>query len=93
MKYEKTGQFTMRQIELAAKISQYISALRRSGCDVIAKQDCLQVYKSKEIEHSHLINPGKQYSYDHPIPYLNAGRINDSGADDTEYFIDDYLTD
>ena len=81
----------MRQIELAEKISQCISALRKSGCDVIAKQDCLQVYKSKELEYSHLTNPCKKYSYEHPIPYLNAGRINDSGADDAEYFIDDYI--
>lgn len=91
--YDETGQFTDKQIKLAKEIALRIKQLRRSGCDVIAKQDCLQVYLTKEIQHSHLLNLGEGYSHSHPIPYLEAGCINDSGADDQEYFIDSYLMD
>lgn len=89
--YEETGQFTDMQKKLCKEISERLAKLRKSGCSVIAKSDCLQVYKSKEIEYSNLLNFGKNYSYDYPIPYLCAGYINDSGADDQEYFIDECL--
>ena len=91
--YDETGQFTDKQIKLAKEIALRIKQLRKSGCNVIAKQDCLQVYLTKEIQYSHLLNLGEQYSHSHPIPYLDAGCINDAGADDQEYFIDSYLMD
>lgn len=70
--YNETGQFTDKQIKLAKEIALKIKQLRRSGCDVIAKQDCLQVYLTKELQYSHLLNLREEYSYSHPIPYLKA---------------------
>jgi len=89
--YEKTGRFTENQEKLAKEIAERIKKLRASGCSVIAKQDRLCVYKNNEIQYSHLVNCGKAYDNAYPIPYLDAGYINDSGADDDEYFITECL--
>ena len=89
--YDDTGLFSLEQEKLCNDIARLIKKLRKSGCSVIAKQDCLQVYLTKEINYSQLLNPGESYSRNHPIPYLDAGQINDSGADDAEYFIDEYI--
>ena len=91
IRYSETGRFTENQIKLCKEISDRLRRLRKSGCSVIAKQDRLSVFKSDEIQFSNLINPFKSYSNDYPIPHLNAGYINDSGADDTEFFIDEVL--
>lgn len=93
LNYYNTGNFTKKQEKLCQEIAERIKELQKSGCDVIAKQDSLQVYKTREIEWSYLLNPGMPYSYDNPIPYLSAGRLNDSGADDAEYFVDDAFED
>lgn len=89
--YDETGDFTSTQQRLCNEISDRIKKLKKNGCSVIAKQDRLCVYLSKEIQYSNLLNLGKSYSHDHPIPNLDAGSINDSGADDEKYFIDDCL--
>lgn len=89
--YENTGNFTKKQIKLCEEISEKIKELRKSGCSVIAKGDNLEVFLSKELKYSNLVNYGKSYSNEYPIPYLDAGDINDSGADDTEFFIDECL--
>ena len=91
IRYSETGRFTKKQIELCKEISDRINRLRKSGCSVIAKQDRLSVFKSDELQFSNLINLSKPYSNNYPIPYLNAGYINDSGADDAEFFIDEAL--
>jgi len=89
--YENTGNFTKKQKRLCEEISEKIKELRKSGCSVIAKADSLEVYLSKEVQYSNLVNHGKSYSNEYPIPHLDAGYINDSGADDTEFFIDECL--
>lgn len=89
--YSETGSFTKQQETLCKEISERIAKLRKSGCSVIAKTTSLEVYKTNELRYSNSLNYGKSYSYEYPIPYLNAGCINDSGADDTEYFIDEAL--
>ena len=81
--YENTGNFTKKQRKLCEEISEKIKELRKSGCSVIAKGDSLEAYLSKELKFSNIVNQGKSYSDEHPILYLNAGYINDSGADDT----------
>lgn len=91
LNYEETGIFTKNQERLCEEIRVRIDKIRKSGCSVIAKQDCLMVFKDDEIQYSNLLNPGKSYSNNHPIAYLIAGYINDSGADDEEFFIDDAL--
>ena len=47
--YDETGDFTSTQQRLCNEISDRIKKLRKSGCSVIAKQDRLCVYLSKEI--------------------------------------------
>ena len=89
--YDETGQFTANQKKLCKEIAKRIAKLRKSGCSIIAKGDSLEVFKSNELQYSNLVNYGKSYSNEHPIPYLDAGRINDSGADDAEFFIDEVL--
>lgn len=91
--FEETGKFTKNQEKLCSEIAERIRKLRKSGCTVIAKQDTLCVYLNKEIKYSNLLNLGKSYSNRRPIPWLDAGSINDSGADDTEFFIDECLDD
>lgn len=89
--YEKTGQFTKTQEKLCEEIAERLTKLRKSGCSIIAKGDSLEVFKSNELQYSNLVNYGKSYDNHYPIPYLDAGYINDSGADDTEYFINECL--
>lgn len=91
LKYSKTGKFTKKQEELCKEIAERLDKLRKSGCSIIAKQDRLNVYKSNEICYSNLINPGHEYNNDYPIPYLDAGYINDAGADDMEFFVPEFL--
>ena len=90
-KYSETGNFTNRQRKLCEDISKKIEQLQKSGCSVIAKQNRLEVYLSKEIQYSNIINPGEPYNNSNVIPLLTAGWIDDSGADDTECFIDSVL--
>lgn len=89
--YENTGKFTKKQIKLCEEISEKLKELRKSGCSVLGKGDRLEVYLSKELRYSNLVNYGKSYTNEYPIPHLDAGDINDSGADDTEFFIDECL--
>ena len=91
IKYSETGRFTENQKRLCKEISDRLKKLQASGCTIIAKQDTLNVYKSEEIRYSNLVNPRYEYSNDYPIPYLKAGHINDAGADDTEFFVVDFL--
>lgn len=91
IKYSETGKFTEKQIKLCKEIAGRIKKLRKSGCDVIAKQDRLEVFKSNEICYSHMVNLDCKYSNEYPIPSLHAGYINDSSADDQEFFIVDIL--
>lgn len=91
IKYSETGKFTENQRKLCKEIAERLKKLRKSGCSIIAKQNYLEVFKSNEICYSNLINPGHEYNNDYPIPYLEAGYINDSGADDEEFFVTDFL--
>ncbi len=50
------------------------------------------VYKTKDIEHTQPLPLSIGSDYDHALRYLHAGRINDSGADDSEYFEQGYIT-
>lgn len=92
MKYSKTGQFTATQEKLCKEIAVRISKLRKSGCCVFGKGDKLCVYKAKDIEHAQPLHLSTGSDYNHVIKYLVAGRINDSGADDNEYFEQGYIT-
>lgn len=91
LKYSETGKFTKKQEKLCKEIAERLDKLRKSGCSIIAKQNTLNVYKSNEICYSNLINPGHEYNNDYLIPYLDAGYINDAGADDTEFFVPEFL--
>lgn len=92
MKYSETGQFTANQEKLCKEIAVRISKLRKSGCCVFGKGDKLCVYKTKDIEHAQPLHLSTGSDYNHVIKYLVAGRINDSGADDNEYFEQGYIT-
>lgn len=92
MKYSETGQFTVNQEKLCKEIAVRISKLRKSGCCVFGKGDKLCVYKTKDIEHAQPLHLSTGSDYNHVIKYLVAGRINDSGADDNEYFEQGYIT-
>ena len=89
MKYSETGNFTTGQIKLAKNIAKNIKKLRDSGCVVLGKQDTLYAYLKDDYEHreeSCFIADG------YAIPNLDCGRIDDSGADDSEYFERGYIT-
>lgn len=91
MKYSETGQFTKEQIRLAKNIARNIKKLRDTGCVVYAKQWDLLAYLEDDFAHNEpfcRINNSDGYR----IPYLNCGEINDSGADDTEFFEKGYIT-
>ena len=91
IKYSETGRFTESQKRLCKEIAERLDKLRKSGCSIIAKQRRLNVYKSNELCYSNILNRGYEYNNDYPIPYLEAGHINDAGADDTECFVVDFL--
>lgn len=89
MKYSETGLFTKEQIRLAKNIARNIKKLRDTGCTVFGKQWTLQAYLNDDFEHKDdLQSPVSGYR----IPYLECGRIDDSGADDEEFFEDGYIT-
>ena len=92
MKYSKTGQFTANQEKLCKEIAIRISKLCKSGCCVFGKGDELRVYKTKDMEHAQPLHLSTGSDYKHAIKYLHAGRINDSGADDSEYVEQGYIT-
>lgn len=97
MKYSKTGNFTEEQIKLAKKIKKDIDALRKSGCTIKAKQNGIFAYKDSDMKHA---APLDSYEFAtigypdflHPINFLFCGNVEDSGADDMEYFIKGYIT-
>lgn len=92
MKYSKTGQFTANQEKLCKEIAIRISKLRKSGCYVFGKGDTLCVYKTKDMEHAQPSHLSTGSDYNHALKYLSAGSINNSGADDGEYFEQGYIT-
>lgn len=92
MEYSKTGRFTANQEKLCKEIAIRISKLRKSGCCVLGKGDELHVYKTKDMEHSQPLHISVGGDYKHALKYLEAGHINDSGADDGEYFEQGYIT-
>ncbi len=91
IRYSEAGQFTDAQRKLCREIATRLEKLRKSGCSVVAKQDRLEVFLSEEIRYSNLVNLGKSWSNEYPIPSLAAGYISDAGADDTECFIDEVI--
>ena len=92
MKYSETGQFTANQEKLAKEIADRIKKLRKSGCTVLAKSNMLCVYKTKDMQHAQPLHLATGIDYQHSLKFLDAGNINDAGADDTEYFEPGYIT-
>ena len=92
MEYSKTGRFTANQEKLAKEIAIRIAKLRKSGCCIFGKGDTLRVYKTKDIEHAQPSHLSTGSDYEHAVKYIEAGHINDSGADDSEYFEPGYIT-
>lgn len=89
MKYSETGKFTKEQISLAKTIARNLKKLRDTGCILFAKQDTLCCYLKKDYAHRDLcLGSGDGYE----IPNIECGRIDDAGADDTEYFEEGYIT-
>lgn len=89
MKYSETGNFTEEQKRLAKNIARNIKKLRQTGCTVYGKQDNLYAYLDKDYRHrDEFLLSTSGYR----IPYLDCGEIDESGADDEEYFEDGYIT-
>ena len=86
MEYSKTGRFTANQEKLAKEIAIRIAKLRKSGCYVFGNGDRLHVYKIRDIEHEQPLHLTTSSDYNHPLKYLEAGHINDSGAGDILFF-------
>lgn len=82
--------FSPEQIKMAKQVSSLLRKLRKSGCTIIAKQTTLNAYLSKDILHAHPLHKSGNGS-GIEIPYLECGRIDDAGADDTEYFEEGYF--
>lgn len=89
MKYRDTGKFTPTQRKLAKEIAERIEKLRKSGCAIVGKQDCLIAYIHKEYNNSTCDSPHSK----HPLKTLELGHITDSGADDQLFFELGYLED
>lgn len=89
MRYSETGQFTKEQIRLAKNIARNIKKLKESGCVLFGKQENLTAYLSEDFAHAD--NNMRNFS-GYRLRYLDCGRIDDSGADDEEYFEDGYIT-
>lgn len=92
MKYSKTGKFTKRQKLLAEEISIRLKELSESGCTIIGNVQTLKIYLTKEIEHGANHDFPNFVDYNHEVPSLNAGRIDDSTLDEIEYFRTGYIT-
>lgn len=92
MKYSETGQFTANQERLAKEIADRLKKLKKSGCTIFVKSDTVCVYKTKDMEHSQPLHAQCGSDYGHPLKYIDAGHVNDCGADDTEYFEKGYIT-
>lgn len=92
MKYSETGKFTANQEKLSKEIADRIKKLRKSGCTILAKSDMLCVYKTKDIQHAQPLHLNSGCDYSHPLKYIDAGHINDAGADDEEHFEPGYIT-
>lgn len=91
MNYSETGLFTKEQERLAKNIARNIEKLRKTGCTIIGKQWELHAYLDDEFEHKEpFCNVHNSDRYE--IPYLECGKLNDCGADDTEYFERGYIT-
>ena len=82
--------FCSEQIKIAKQVSQLLKKLQKSGCTLIAKQNTLNAYLSKDMLHAHPLHESGIGS-GIEIPYLDCGRIDDAGADDTEYFEKGYF--
>ena len=82
MEYSKTGRFTANQEKLAKEIA----------CYVFGNGDRLHVYKIRDIEHEQPFHLTTSSDYNHPLKYLEAGHINDSGAGDILFFEPGYIT-
>ena len=52
----------------------------------------LCVYKTKDMQHAQPLHLATGSDYQHSLKFLDAGNINDAGADDTEYFEPGYIT-
>lgn len=91
MEYSKTGKFTKRQKELAEEISIRLKELSESGCTIIGNSQTLKVYLNKEIEHGANNDLPNFIDYNHEVPSLNAGRIDDSSIHEIEYFRKGYI--
>lgn len=92
MRYCDTGQFTANQEKLAKEIADRLKKLKKSGCTILVKSDTVCVYKTKDMEHAQPLHLQCGCDYNHPLKYIDAGHVNDSGADDTEHFEPGYIT-
>lgn len=90
MKYSDTGIFTKEQIRLAKNIARNIKKLRESGCTILAKQEYLHAYLNENFAHA---EPLCRADSGYRIPFLDCGKVNDSGADDEEFFVKGYIID
>lgn len=92
MKYSEFGQFTEEQKKLAKGIRRKIQKLRGLGVEVIAKQNDLCAFLSSDMYYSTPQHESGAMDYSHPVPYLDCGKIDDAGADDTEYIREGVIT-
>lgn len=91
MKYENTGNFTEKQIAVAKKIAKALSEATRLKLVILAKSNRIQLFKSADMAHAAELHEVSKMDYKHPIKSLDAGCINDAGADDAEYFEKGYI--
>lgn len=91
MKYSETGTFSAYQEQLAEKIAKSIELLKDSGCTILVKADKVCVYKTQDIEHAQSLYVQCGCDYSHPLKCIDAGHVDDSGADDIEHFEGGYI--
>lgn len=87
-------QFTKKQIKAYNALIKATERCKESGLTLLAKQFQLIAYPSKFYLNDMMIQMGEGNTTKNILcPSLNTCKINDSGADDTEYIDDKHIKD
>lgn len=87
-------QFTKAQIKAYKALIKSTERCKKLKLTLLAKQDNLMAYPDRFMD-NWMNDVGGSYKSKKglQIPHLSGARISDSGADDTEYILDEYIKD
>lgn len=77
------------QVKACARVKRAVKAAAKLGVSIYAKSDTLIGMSTKAFEDK-VVCPLHQVveraDYENPVPAVDAGKIVDAGADDTDFF-------